>query len=114
MQEWIQKHQQKLSMAVGVLMLLIGIVMLFWDNRGDTVSAEERAAAERVARYEARMQQQMQGTTPQSDKPVFKSKFQEHQEKQLRYAVILMLVGGAGFMGYSFYRRFTEKKESES
>jgi hypothetical protein len=105
---------QKLSIGVGALMLTLGIVMLFWDNRGDTMSAEERAAAERVARYEARMQQQTQGTLPQSDKPVFKSKFQEHQEKQLRYAVILMLVGGAGFMGYSFYRRFTEKSEESN
>ena len=110
MQEWIKKHQQKLSMGIGAVLLIAGVAMLFWDNTGDAVSAEERAAAERVARYEARMAAETAGQT-QPDKPLFSSKFQERQEEQVRYAVILLIIGGAGFMGYSFYRRFAEKKE---
>ena len=107
---WIKKHQQKLSMGLGVIMLLIGIAMLFWDNRGNAVGKEERLAAERVARYEARMAAQMQGTA-EPDKPLLSTHFEEHQKTQLRYAVILMIVGGMGFMGYSLYRRLKEKEE---
>ena len=110
MREWIKKHQQKLSMGIGIMMLLIGTAMLFWDNRGNAVSDEERIAAERVARYEARMQAQMTGTV-EPEKPLFSTKFQERQEEQLRYAVILLIIGGIGFMGYSFYRRMKEKEE---
>jgi drug/metabolite transporter (DMT)-like permease len=105
--EWIKARQQLLSMILGALMLVAGIAMLFWDNRGSAELSEEQMAAERVARYEARMQQQMQGGSgPEPDKPLLSKRFEAHQQKQLRYAVILLLVGGVGFMGYSFYRKF--------
>ena len=110
MKGWILRYQQQLSMGIGLFLLLAGIVMLFWDMRGSAISKEERLAAERVARYEARMAAET-ASQQQPDKSLFSHKFEEHQEKQLRYAVILLITGGAAFMGYGLYRRFQEKKE---
>ncbi len=113
MKAWIVKYQQQLSMGVGALLLVAGIAMLFWDMRGDGVSAEERAAAERVARYEARMAAQT-GTVSEPDAPLLSSKFQEHQEKQLRYAVLLLIGGGVAFLGFGVYRRITANRATDA
>jgi NADH:ubiquinone oxidoreductase subunit 5 (subunit L)/multisubunit Na+/H+ antiporter MnhA subunit len=109
MKAWILKYQKQLSMGIGMLLLLAGIAMLFWDMRGSSLSEEERMAAERVSRYEARMASET-ASKQQPDKPLFSHKIQEHQEKQLRYAVILLIFGGVSFIGYSLYRRYQERE----
>ena len=113
MKAWVLKYQQQLSMGVGALLLVAGVAMLFWDMRGEGVSAEERAAAERVARYEARMAAQT-GAASEPDAPLFSNKFQEHREKQLRYAVLLFIGGGVAFLGFGIYRRITANRSPDA
>ncbi len=106
MGEWIKTHQKYLSLGLGALLLVVGVAMLFWSYGDSGVSKEERMAAERVARMEARVQAQMTGTkAPPPEKSVFGEEYKEKQQQQLRYVVIAMLIGGVGFMGYGFLRK---------
>lgn len=106
MREWLIRHQKIVSRSVGILLILGAAVSLFWDMRGGGVSEEERLAAERVAQYEARMHAQMAGSQKKSaEKPYFMEAYKEKQEQQLRYAVVIALTIGIGFVGYSFLRK---------
>lgn len=107
---WMKANQKVLTLVLGSIMLIIGITMMFWDMRGDTVSDEERRAAENVARMEARMSGAQNAQVQPDDKALLSHKFKAHHEQQLRYAVILLILGGAGFMGYSLFRSYTDKK----
>jgi hypothetical protein len=104
MQEWIRLHQKKLSLGLGTLLLLLGSALLFWDNRGDAVSDEERFAAANVARMEARTQSQ-QGSRAAPDKAIFGSSYRDQREEQLRYAVITLMLLGTVFMLYGFLKK---------
>jgi hypothetical protein len=75
----------------------------FWKTpkRGYT---ENEIAAANVARMEARIAGEIGGNT-QTNKPdtsPFLEKFQDTREKQIRYALILMMIFGLGFLVYSF------------
>lgn len=106
MAEWIKKHQKFLSLGVGGLLLVVGTAMLFWSYGESGVSKEERLAAERVARMEARVQAQISGTkAPPPEKSVFGEEYKEKQQQQLRYIVIAMLIGGVGFVGYGLLKK---------
>jgi uncharacterized protein YjeT (DUF2065 family) len=101
---WFRAHRRQLSRILGALMLIAGVVLLYWDNRGSGVSEEERIAAANVARMEARMRSQHAGSAA-SDKPIFGTSYREKQRQQLRYAVITLMVLGAGFMLYGFLKK---------
>jgi len=101
---WIKIHQKQLSLAAGVLMLLLASAMLFWDNRGDTVTEESLAAAN-VARMEARMQAQSSGAKASPETSIFSGNYREKQQQQLRYAVIALMITGVGFLLYGFLKK---------
>ena len=106
MNEFIKQHQKKLSMGLGILLLVVSVAMLFWDNKNG-VSEEEAKTAANVARMEARAQARMSGQplSKEEKKPYFMQKYKEKQEKQLRYALILMIITGVGFVGYGYFRK---------
>jgi uncharacterized protein with LGFP repeats len=104
MQEWIRTHQKKLSLGAGMVLLLLGTALLFWDNRGSAVSEEERIAAANVARMEARMQSRHGGTAA-PDKAIFGTSYRDQQAQQLRYAVMALMFFGVVFMLYGFLKK---------
>lgn len=55
MQEWIHKHKRGLSIGLGIVLILIALGMVFWDNTGTPVVSEEEAYAQKVEAMEARM-----------------------------------------------------------
>lgn len=104
MQAWIKTHQKQLSLAAGALMLLLGSALLFWDNRGETVSEASLAAAN-VARMEARMQAQTSGAKAAPEQSIFSTAYREQQGQQLRYTVIVLMIAGVGFLLYGFLKK---------
>lgn len=87
-------------------MLLIGFAAYFWTTPKEGISENERAAAN-VARMEA---QAMGGNSSatQKEKPSkspFLKKYQDTQAAQMRYALIIMMILGIGFLSYSFIKK---------
>ena len=92
----------------GVLLLLIGFVVQFWVTPQKGVSLNEKAAAN-VARMEA----QVAGSSAtqaqhKPQKSPFLKAFESKREQQVRYATIIAMLLGIGFLVYSF---FAGKKE---
>ncbi len=105
MSEWVRQHQKKLSLFLGVLLIIGAVASLFWNNLDSSVSKEEHLATANVARMEARMGSQSTAPQQAPDKPVFSAKYREKQQEQLRYAIIISLVFGVGFVGYGLLKR---------
>lgn len=97
--------------SLGTLMLLVGFVIYFWTAPKEGVSETETAAAN-VARMEA----SVAGPKNSAVKPKTQSsakimeELKSTQEKQMRYLIILTMILGIGFLGYSFMK---PKRDSE-
>lgn len=106
-QEWIHKHQRRLSLSTGGVLILIALGMLFWDNRGTPVMSEEEAYVQKVEALEARMSGG--AVTPQqpTESPIMKA-YKEKQEEHLRYTLIFVVFAGIGFLVYGL---ITKKRE---
>lgn len=109
MLELFRKHKTMIIRTMGALMLLIGFMTYFWTTPKKGLSESDIAAAN-VARMEAsvRGSSQVQSKQPQNKSP-FLEKYKSTQEKQIRYFLIMLMVGGTGFLIYSFVK----KKEKE-
>ena len=87
-------------------MFFIAFVIFFWTTPKDGISENEKAARN-VARMEARMagesSSSSQASKPTSS-PIMKA-YKDTQAKQMRYALIITMILGAGFLGYSFIKR---------
>jgi len=104
MLEWVIQHQKKLSLIMGTLMLLGALGALFWKNEEGTSDELSRAAAN-VARMEARMQGNSAATTQKQNAHPAVEAFYESREKQLRYLLIIVVIGGVGFLIYGFLKK---------
>ena len=83
-------------------MLLVGFVTYFWTTPKPALTQNE-IAAQNVARMEARVHGgNSAGQQPKSSSSKVMSQLKETQKKQLRYMVIIMMISGVGFLGYSF------------
>lgn len=106
MKEFFNRYQIAIFRVVGSLMLLIGFVMYFWNTPKEGLSQNEIAAAN-VARMEARMaggSYSVSKANKPSHTPIMKS-YRDTQAKQMRYVLILAMVLGIGFLGYSFVKK---------
>ncbi len=104
MLEWIKKHQKKLSLVVGTLMLLGALGALFWNNDEGGVNEVSLAAAN-VARMEAKMRSGATAAAQkQSGHPAVEA-FYESRQAQVRYLLIMILIGGVGFLIYGFLKK---------
>jgi len=109
LKDWIHHHQKKLSKGIGIALILMATIMLFWDNTGDTVLTEEEAYAAKVAAMEARLSGGNSGSTPPpSESPIMKT-YKEKQAEHIRYTLIVLVIAGAGFLIYGMVK----KKEDE-
>ncbi|MDD4883739.1 hypothetical protein [Sulfuricurvum sp.] len=108
MQEWIHKHKRGLSIGLGIVLILIALGMVFWDNTGTPVVSEEEAYAQKVEAMEARMSG---GTVSPSKKaeesPIMKA-YREKQAEHLRYTLIVIIIAGIGFLIYGLISKKRE------
>jgi len=99
------KHQKVILRSLGALMLLVGFVIHFWSSP-DTGMTKAQIAAANVARMEASVSG---ANTPSAKaKPdvshVVKA-IKDTQAKQMQYFTIIIMIFGAGFLGYSFLQK---------
>lgn len=106
LKDWVRHHQKKLSMGVGIFLILMAAMMLFWDNTGDTVLKEDEAYAAKVAAMEARLSGGKSPATPPppSESPIMKV-YKEKQAEHFRYTLIVLVIAGAGFLIYGMVKK---------
>ena len=104
--EFFKKNQTIIFRFLGGVMFFIAFVIFFWTTPKDGISENEKAARN-VARMEARMagesSSSSQASKPSSS-PIMKA-YKDTQAKQIRYALVIIMILGAGFLGYSFVKR---------
>lgn len=103
--EFILKHKIFISRFLGAILLVGGLVAMFWQTPKEGLSENEKAAM-RVARMEASVVSKS-SVTQDSEKPnsIFMQNIKAKQEEHLRYMVILSIVFGIGFLIYSFIKK---------
>ena len=109
--EFFVKHQKVLFRSIGGVLVLISFAAFFWTAPKKGFSENEVAAAN-VARMEARMAGQS-SSSPKAQKPnksPFLETYKDTQAKQMRYMLIIMMIFGVAFLGYSF---ISKKDEDE-
>lgn len=108
--EYFLKHREVILRTVGALLLLIGFVVHFWVVPQEGLSKNDRAAAN-LARMEASIAGSSSSKAgKKSDKPKFLQELKEKQKKQMQYLTIIIMVLGAGSLGYSFIKKGDEEE----
>lgn len=89
-------------------MLLVGFVAYFWAAQKEGVN-DNAIAAKNVARMEAKVSGGSSAHSPgKPDTSKILEKFKETRESQLKYLMIIMMIGGIGFLAYSFLKKETK------
>ena len=99
---WVKKNKKLASKITGINFLIMALVVLFWSQPKEGMSANERAAAN-LARMEAHVQGSSKQTTSSANH--FRQSHEKHQEKQVRIFLILMVLFGVVFLGYGFIKK---------
>jgi len=104
--EFFLKYQQVILRSLGGFLLLIGFVIHFWSVPQKGISQNDRAAAN-LARMEASVKGSgtRNQTKQKSDHSKFLKELKGQQEKQVEYFTILIMILGAGTLGYSFIKK---------
>ncbi|OHE06693.1 MAG: hypothetical protein A2513_06100 [Sulfurimonas sp. RIFOXYD12_FULL_33_39] len=113
MKEIIIKNKILIFRVLGGLMLFISFIVYFWVTPDEVLSENEIAAAN-IARIEASALGSGKTSSKASSKPEtspFMEEFKNAQKKQLEYLIIVSMLMGIGFLGYSFINR--SKNDSE-
>ncbi len=106
MKEIFLKHKIIIFRTLGILLFVLAFVMLFWTTPKEGLSENEQAA-----RNIARMEASLSGSSSVSSQvkknspsPIMKA-YKQTQAKQMRYLLILLMIVGVGFLGYSFIKK---------
>ena len=104
--EFFLKHQKIILRSVGAFLLVLGLTLFFWAAPQKVMNENEKAAAN-LARMESSISGggSSKSTTQQSNHSTISASMVETQKKQLRMLMIMVMVFGAGFLGYSFLKK---------
>ncbi len=100
------KYKIVIFRVLGSLMLLVGFMMFFWTTPKDGLSKNEMAAAN-IERMEARVAGGSSASAKKnnsSNVDIMKA-YKDKQEVQKKYTLIIIMMLGIGFLGYSFVRK---------
>ena len=106
MKEFFIKNQTMLFRSLGGLMFVLAFVLFFWTTPKEGISENEKAARN-VARMEARMaggSSSSAKASKSSHSPIMKA-YKDTQAKHMRILLIIAMILGAGFLGYSFVKK---------
>ena len=105
--EFFLKHQTVIFRSLGAFLLVLGVVIYFWAAPQPTLSEAEKAAAN-VARMEKAVAGGSVGSVKKTSKSAhtqITQALRETRKKQLRMLMLMTMVLGAGFLGYSFLKK---------
>lgn len=102
--QFFLEYQKIILRVGGGLFLLTAIAMHFW-YKPQAVLSENEAAAANVARMEASVAGKSTTKSQHKDSSSYMQHLKETKKKQLEYLAILLIVLGAGALGYSFVKR---------
>ena len=102
--DFFLKYQQVIFRTIGILVLVIGFSIHFWETPKKGLTENEKAAIN-IARMEAKAKGSSSLKTKSSSAPDFLKTYESSQEKQKRYFTILMMILGIGLLGYSFIKK---------
>ena len=107
--EFFFKHQKIILRSVGVFLLVLGLTLFFWAAPQKVMTENEKAAAN-LARMEASVGggSSKSTVTQSSHHETISASMIETQKKQLRMLMIMVMVFGVGFLGYSFLKKEEE------
>lgn len=111
--EFFLKHQTVIFRSAGAFLLVLGLVLFFWAAPQKVMTENEKAAAN-LARMEAAVSggsSSKSTTQPSSNHSQISQAMIETQKKQIRMLMIMVMIFGVGFLGYSFLKK--ENKEEE-
>ena len=110
MKELFLKHKVLIFRLVGSFMLVVGFMMYFWTIPKEVLTQNEIAALN-VQRMEARTSGGSGSSkqTKQNSSSKIIEELKNTQKKQVQYLMIIIMIMGVGFLGYSFIK----KKEDE-
>jgi nitrogen fixation-related uncharacterized protein len=105
MKEIFIKNRIIILRVVGVLMLAIGFIVYFWTTPKEGYT-KNQIAAQNVARMEARAMGSSSSVKKSSKSSSSKimQELKNTQEKQVQYLIIIIMILGAGSLGYSFIK----------
>ena len=104
--EFFVKHQIIIMRSLGAFMLVVGLAVYFWAAPTPTLSENERAAA-----HLARIEKAVSGgsSVKQAKKANAHQKItqamRETRKKQVRMLMLMTIIFGVGFLGYSFIKK---------
>ena len=102
--DFFLKHKTVILRSLGIFMLIVSFLVYFWTTPKETLSANEIAAAN-VARMEARVAGSSSVEAAQKSDTKFISELKKNQADQVRYFIIILMILGVGFVGYSFVKK---------
>ncbi len=105
MLDFFVKYKKLIFRISGIVLLVVGFAVHFWETPKKGYTKEEYAAAN-VARMEASIAGH--GSAQKSSKPdssVFLREFKNSQEKQVKYFTIMAMILGVLFLIYSFVKK---------
>lgn len=103
--DFFLKNQKKIFRFFGVLLILVSFTVYFWGIPQKSVTKND-LAANNIARMEAAMQgHSYNGKNIKSGTSSFSKVLAKTQKKQMQYLIILIMVFGIGFLGYSFMKK---------
>ena len=104
MKEIFLQYKIVILRTVGSLFFIVAFVIFFWTTPKEGVS-ENEIAARNVARMEAHIVGSVasQAKAKPSHVPLIHA-YKETQAKQMRYFLIILMMVGIGFLGYSFVK----------
>ena len=109
MKELFIQHKIIILRTLGSILLVIGFAAYFWTTPKPVLTQNE-IAAKNIARMESKVHGGNSASNkPKSSSSKIISELKETQKKQLRYMVILMMILGVGFLGYTFIPHDSEQ-----
>lgn len=100
--DFFLKYKIIILRTLGILMLVVSLAVYFWSTPKEGLSANDRAAAN-VARMEAKAAGKSSvGSSAKKDDSKFLEDLKNKQTQQAQYLVIIIMLFGIGFLGYSF------------
>lgn len=109
---WLKKHSKTINFFGGIFILLITVVLYFWNVTSVEVSsgAKKSLSEQRMERSQKGSHSSQSKSHKPQDMTMFTKKLKDG--KQVQNFILLLMVLGFSMLGFSLYSKYKEKKLS--